>query len=110
MTSTITAAANKKQKYLSAVWAPNGYEVVVTTVTNHNFLIDTRKSAVVKSVHAHVEVRLVETIVLPCGTTDSPGGQVQRYCMGLVKYHHVGMCMTLSNVCWGCECYAHMHW
>ena len=50
---------NKKQKYLCAIWAPNGHEVVVTTVTNHNLLIDARKSAVVKSVHAHVEVSLI---------------------------------------------------
>ena len=44
------------KKLLYAVWLPNGNEILVTSASNVNTLIDVRKEVAVKSLPSEIEV------------------------------------------------------
>ena len=56
------------KKLLYAVWAPNGHELLVTSVSNVNTIIDVRKEAVTKALPSDVEVcsKHLPSMSFPC--------------------------------------------
>lgn len=52
----ITTSLPVAKKLLYAVWTPNGNEVVVTTSSNVNMIVDVRKEAIAKILSNNVEV------------------------------------------------------
>ncbi|DBA83167.1 TPA: hypothetical protein ACH3X2_006688 [Trebouxia sp. C0005] len=52
----ITTSLPVAKKLLYAVWTPNGNEVVVTTSSNVNMIVDVRKEAIAKILSNSVEV------------------------------------------------------
>ena len=44
------------KKLLYAVWVPNGHDILVTSASNVNTLIDVRKEAVIKALPNDIEV------------------------------------------------------
>jgi len=53
----ITTSLPVAKKLLYAVWTPNGNEVVVTTSSNVNMIVDVRKEAIAKNLSNSVEVK-----------------------------------------------------
>ena len=53
----ITTSLPVARKLLYAVWTPNGNEVVVTTSSNVNMVVDVRKEAIAKILSNSVEVK-----------------------------------------------------
>ena len=65
---TMSLPIHNTKKLLYAVWVPSGNEILVTSASNVNTLIDVRKEAAVKSLPNEVEV---------CSTTPC----IHRACM-----------------------------
>lgn len=53
---TTSLPTKNSKKLLYAVWAPNGNELVVTTSSNVNMIVDVRKEAIVKNLPNDIEV------------------------------------------------------
>ena len=53
---TTSLPTQNSKKLLYAVWTPNGNELVVTTSSNVNMILDVRKEAIVKSLPNSIEV------------------------------------------------------
>lgn len=54
----MSLALQNAKKLLYAVWAPNGHDLLVTTSSNVNSIIDVRKEAVIKALPNDIEVCL----------------------------------------------------
>ena len=54
----MSLALPNAKKLLYAVWAPNGHDLLVTTSSNVNTIIDVRKEAVIKALPNDIEVCL----------------------------------------------------
>lgn len=52
----MSLALPNAKKLLYAVWAPNGHDLLVTTSSNVNTIIDVRKEAVIKALPDDIEV------------------------------------------------------
>ena len=53
---TMSLPIHNTKKLLYAVWVPNGNEILVTSASNVNTLVDVRKEAVIKSLPNEIEV------------------------------------------------------
>lgn len=54
----MTLPLHNPKKLLYAVWVPNGHDILVTSASNINTLIDVRKEAVIKALPNDIEVSL----------------------------------------------------
>lgn len=54
----MTLPLHNPKKLLYAVWVPNGHDILVTSASNINTLVDVRKEAVIKALPNDIEVSL----------------------------------------------------
>ncbi|KAL3147814.1 hypothetical protein ABBQ32_002542 [Trebouxia sp. C0010 RCD-2024] len=68
---TMTLPLHNPKKLLYAVWVPNGHDILVTSASNINTLIDVRKEAVIKALPNDIETN--QAAISPDGKTVMQG-------------------------------------
>lgn len=96
----MTLPLHNPKKLLYAVWIPNGHDILVTSASNINTLVDVRKEAVIKALPNDIEVRphatpsfqFLHVCQSTAATRTSTAGQ-------LALVHDSGTQLACTDVC-----------